>query len=552
MIALLLLFSTNNRIRLFPLLIPLKRPLGNILSLLTKRFVSQPGGSPEELVHHAGGKLGLDSDRIDRILKSVDPSQCQPAALYKGGDEACWKKIRRLDKPSYEAKWPDHIKRGLSESNRSLTNQGSVRDSDTNHSPHNNWDKPVSSQGQIGYWKSTKDSEPIFVPCCDFDFRMERELISEVGGGIEIAIKRSFDTDEKRLFIGSKDCSNPDRFVDALKTAYGVNVACRLNKSQLSALIHTRIREYYLSGGKAYKLTDRRGRQFDGVWVFNDRQFQGDGTPTTVEESGWVYVELFPGCEDVIPSPRIADYDPNTLKRYLEAKQKFLGSNFMPSLIMDGWVVATLHDLEILKQERSFPLINLHGDAGGCKSLIAESSLSLVGYSNAETFLSAVSESALFEWLRRSGSLPIILDDPPREGLALEEVGKRVFNRFPRVVRNNIQEPHGSLAITSNHLIGEKNSATRSRIIPLFLPVMKDGDKLAFPELMAARETASGCFPDLLKLGYPAARIKQLESELLHHLAVAHARTAKSLAIATHYACEVVRLAGMDVNVKSG
>jgi len=506
-------------------------------------------GTPEALAHDAGEKLGIDSSRIDRILKTVDSSKCQPAAFYKGGDESCWEKIRRLNQATYKTKCPDYIQKRLG-SDYSQSNKGALRDGEINNLPYNNWDEPVTSQGQIGYWKTTKDGEYIFVPFCDFDFCVERELTSEDGGGIEVVIKRSIDSVGKRLFIRSKDCSNPDRFVDALKTAYGTNVVCRLNKFQLSALIHTRIREYRSRGGRTYKLTDRRGRQSDGVWVFSDRQFKGGGTPTTTEESGWVYAELFPNCEDILPSPKIADYNPTALRRYMEAKQKFLGSNFMPSLMMDGWVTASLHDQEILKQERSFPLINLYGDPGGCKSIIAESSLSLVGFSNAETVLSAVSESALFEWLKRLGSLPTILDDPSREGLLWEDVFKRVFNRFSRVTRHGCQEPHGSLAITSNYLIGEKNSATRSRLIPLFLPVIKDGDKLAFPEVMAARETASSCFPDLLKLGYPATRIKQLESELLQYLTAAHARTAKSLAIVTYYACEVVRLAGLDIDFK--
>lgn len=506
-------------------------------------------GTPEALAHNAGEVLGIDSNRVGRILKTVDSSKCQPAAFYRGGDESCWKKIRRLEPEIYKTKCPDHIQERLG-SSYSQSSKGAVRNGEVNDLPRNNWDEPVSSQGEIGYWKTTKEGECIFIPYCDFDFRVERELTSEDGGGIEIVIKRSFDSDEKRVFIRSKDCSNPDRFVDAIKVAYGSNVVCRFNKSQLSAFIHSRIRDYRLAGGKTYRLTDRRGRQSDGVWVFSDRQFKGDGTPTTTEESNWVYADVFPDCEDVLPNPCMAKHDPTSLRCYLEAKQEFFGSNFMQSLIMDSWVVATLHDQEILKQERSFPLINLHGDAGGCKSLIAESSLSLVGFSNAETVLSIASESALFEWLKRLGSLPIILDDPPREGLTLEEVCKRVFNRFPRVTRLGIQEPHGSLALTSNYLIGEKNSATRSRIIPLFLPVMKDGDKAAFPKLMSAREKASGCFPDLLKLGYPAGRIKQLESELLQHLAVAHARTAKSLAIVTHYACEVVRLSGLSIDVK--
>jgi phage/plasmid-associated DNA primase len=71
-------------------------------------------GNPEELAHHAGTQLGLDTDRIDRILKSVGGDvSLEPAALRRGGEEACWKKIRSLDKATFEAKCPAHIKDAL-------------------------------------------------------------------------------------------------------------------------------------------------------------------------------------------------------------------------------------------------------------------------------------------------------------------------------------------------------------------------------------------------------------------------------------------------------
>jgi hypothetical protein len=68
-------------------------------------------GNPEELAHHAGQQLGLDSDRINRILKSVGGDvSLEPAALRRGGEEACWKKIYKLDKATFDAKCPTHIK----------------------------------------------------------------------------------------------------------------------------------------------------------------------------------------------------------------------------------------------------------------------------------------------------------------------------------------------------------------------------------------------------------------------------------------------------------
>jgi hypothetical protein len=67
-------------------------------------------GDTSTLAHYAGSNLGIDSDRVDRILKTIDPTQCLPAALYVGGEESCWKKIRKLDKATFEQQCPAHIK----------------------------------------------------------------------------------------------------------------------------------------------------------------------------------------------------------------------------------------------------------------------------------------------------------------------------------------------------------------------------------------------------------------------------------------------------------
>ena len=67
-------------------------------------------GDVETLAHYAGGQLGIDSDRINRILKTIEPAACHPAALHRGGEESCWKRIYRFDKASFDAKCPAHIK----------------------------------------------------------------------------------------------------------------------------------------------------------------------------------------------------------------------------------------------------------------------------------------------------------------------------------------------------------------------------------------------------------------------------------------------------------
>ena len=51
--------------------------------------------NPLEIANLAGEKLGLDADKIGRVIKSLK-ANLQPAAKFKGGDEACWKKINKL------------------------------------------------------------------------------------------------------------------------------------------------------------------------------------------------------------------------------------------------------------------------------------------------------------------------------------------------------------------------------------------------------------------------------------------------------------------------
>jgi len=70
-------------------------------------------GSAIDLAHQAGEALGINADRVDRILKGIDSTSCQPAAQHKGGDEACWKKIRRLDRTSFETAAPASIRASL-------------------------------------------------------------------------------------------------------------------------------------------------------------------------------------------------------------------------------------------------------------------------------------------------------------------------------------------------------------------------------------------------------------------------------------------------------
>ncbi|MGB7441809.1 MAG: DUF5906 domain-containing protein [Coleofasciculaceae cyanobacterium] len=71
-------------------------------------------GSPEKLAHDAGHNLGIDESRVERIIKSIgDFSAYQPAALTCGGDEACWRRVRKLDKATFIQCCPTQIRESI-------------------------------------------------------------------------------------------------------------------------------------------------------------------------------------------------------------------------------------------------------------------------------------------------------------------------------------------------------------------------------------------------------------------------------------------------------
>lgn len=639
----------------------------------------------EALAHAAGTALGIDSDRIGRILKTIDPARSHPAAEYKGDESSCWQKILRLDKATYEAKCPSFIKdviasgkhqfrlhpESIEEVRRrasivdvvgehvALTQRGkdfvgacpfhdeknpsfsvsptkqtyycfgchqsggaikflmqlgkypfsdvvldlarryrviarsvdgtpitlpttplTFQKSDSGsgeggHDRHqgNEWNAPISWNGEIG-WMVTEerikmgidpdtgeirpvlddDGKPIkekvnkFVPKCNFDFQVERELCSEDGGGLVIQVKRSVDgvLNQRRVIIKSTDYTEVTRFVDALKTVLGSGIVCNLKKEHLGALIHVRLKEYRERGGRIYQLAERVGQQSDGTWVFEGIQFTRDGNLTTEEESGWVFNPNL-GGEDKMPSPLIAPPDPTVLKRLVDAMLKFHGvTGILPAMMALGYVAAGVHYQEIMNREGHFPLINLYGDAGSNKSVASQNGLSLVGWAT-KGVLHRVSVSGVYEWLKLSGSMTSCLDDPERSR-DLDELLKGLYDGRARKVRGNYQEPHSPLMVTSNHACGDAQPATLSRLAQIPFYRQSDGDTTTWDEMQEAQRLASGALPDIIKLGYPAKEIRLLASELRSHLPNAHARVADSLGLVTWYAMAVARLANFSAD----
>lgn len=416
----------------------------------------------------------------------------------------------------------------------------------------NNWNAPTSWKGEIGKWIQPKEGNPYWQPCCNFDFQIERELQDSLGGGLVLQVKRHFEdaSSQKRVILNSTDYTSSEKFVNAMKRALGTGVCCNLTNFELNQLFAVRLHEYRTSrSGKVLKRIECYGQQEDGTWIFRDRQFTRNGQLISEDETGWVFSNV--SAEgDEIPSPELAPPNPKALNRLVDTARLFFGNeNIHQFLLTIGWVIAGLHSQEIFRDKKWFPLLNMHGEPGSCKTLAGEAALSLVGSNWASKgMVSRASVSAIYEHGSKTGSLPFIWDDPPRNP-ETEEIFKTWANRKARSVRGNRQEPKSPLGSASNHVIGGDQAATYTRMVRLAYERARGGDNSAFTELQEAQKFASGALPSLLQLGYPKAEIALLEKQLLQHLPKAHARIAQALAIVVCYAQKVLELSGGSENI---
>jgi hypothetical protein len=416
----------------------------------------------------------------------------------------------------------------------------------------NRWQAPEAWQGELGVWKNKgkdDDGELIFRPLCDFDFQIERELISEEGGGLMLQVKRTDDRAQRRVFIKSQDYSTVKSFIDAIKKGLGGGVICNLDSNKLQALIRVRLHEYRSTRqGKAYRLIDRIGQQRDGSWVFKHDQFTAAGEATDENRSLWVWNPQVVYGNEGDETTLIAQQNPHTLKRYLDVVQRATGSNFIPTLLAIAYAAAGVHYQAIIKEERAFPTANFYGDPGGGKTSAAEMGLALVGQHKVG-IMKSISVSAAYERLKLTGGLVQCLDDPKRDE-HLDEFLKGFYNGQARVVRKdegfNNQKPNSPVIVTTNHAVGETSAAAQSRLFRVFLPKVGDGDAAAWRELPKAMDDASGALTQIIAIGYPKQEVYDRESELLPFLPQAHARIAKTFALVLTYAVKLAELAEID------
>jgi hypothetical protein len=70
-------------------------------------------GQPESLIQTAAESLGVDADRVQRILESIDQSTCQPAMVKMGDEVSGWRRIKGLNWALYRAACPRTIQQEI-------------------------------------------------------------------------------------------------------------------------------------------------------------------------------------------------------------------------------------------------------------------------------------------------------------------------------------------------------------------------------------------------------------------------------------------------------
>jgi hypothetical protein len=402
----------------------------------------------------------------------------------------------------------------------------------------------ADDDGLISYWQ----------PKTDFNFKVVRELIGADGGGLQLAVKLADYRQERRLRVGTEDCSTKARFQGAIAKGVGRNVICNLKDEELQALMRVRLLEYRLfEDGMSFRLAERIGRQPDGHWIFPARQFSPAGEETQESRSGWVWNDELSGGEDNISPPEITTPSREPFLALVRNSREFFKQNWAICLLTLGYVAAGCHYEQILKTEEAFPVLDLFGDMGCGKTQIAKTALAIIGHHKSGV-MAETTISAAYERLKITGSLAICLDDPKRDA-ALSSFFKSLYGGESRNVRGgdkkrfNVQKPRSPLFFTSNMALGEDHQAARSRLIKIFVPRVESGDSSAWLAMDQARELASGIFPELIKMTYDPSAVREIEHAIAPHLNLAHDRLPRSFALLLYYTQKVAALAGDTTDV---
>ena len=386
----------------------------------------------------------------------------------------------------------------------------------------------------------------------DFTLVITKVINDNVGGIYELLVNPIYSA-PKTVQIPATSCLDIRKFREALTIAYGRALDISLDTNKLIKLFAALYTDYINQGGNDLKAAPYRGRQIDGVWVFENMQFTANGELTTEDESGWIHQPSYKQGER-IPSPKFAPQNEGALA-YLLCKLKEYRStkHLLPLLYVVAGQIQGLYSKEILAHHNGLVMVNATGDAGSGKSLAATVASSLVGMPLGS---GKISVSALFEYLHYLSGISYVIDDPHFSS-ETEQDWQILYNLGSREKRNVYQKPKASILVTSNHKLGSSSQAFLTRVLNIPVPIPNKNDinqsmEAEISRLLASVDDqpsyASSCFSSLLSFGWDALAVDSIQEQLKPYHADVHDRISKGIAVLTFYAQKLAALCGISKN----
>jgi hypothetical protein len=571
-------------------------------------------GSVEDLARQGGAALGYGEADIKRKLKTIDQGGCLPACCQGSDDSSAWKKIKRLSleiwsahrlkdqaepdpkpAPSPVGSDPFEADRDLQETKieslQSCNYQlGKWKNKEIEAGQIPNYEKrkaqgdktigkiaptkkvwalPDGSMQSLKAKRKENDGGEevitaanvlIFEPLLGLDFEVTKFLKTEGDSGGAYGIKAEWlagtNLQTTEFLIKGTDTADVRKFIPALYKGLGSPTLCKLTGHDIQELFQAKKFEYFARGGKTYRLAPCTGQQDDGYWVFENMQFRPDGAVCAEEESGWVFNESL-GEEELIPSPQIAEQDPQAIANLVKALQAYCPSKtFKNILFCLGYAAATVNHVKVRKETGGhFPQAVLSGERNGGKTLGATAGASMTGTHKPNAVIGDFSPSMLGELTKSVSGCLLLLDDPIKPGEGQKDAKKKVRDVVWRVrdgkgrkVRGNDQIARSNLIVTSNVSLADGEAAAESRLFSMhFSKPQGEGFKNSGERALSlAMDKASGGLSQLIALGYNHNEVLDLKARLLAHLAGADSRVVEAFALVTWYTQKVCELANYE------
>lgn len=425
----------------------------------------------------------------------------------------------------------------------------------TNQSRQSPWDCPVVEDYTIGVCETRGRGEnkfELFIPRLACDFKIAQILEGNDGGGLvlNVTYKAGRKVMNKQVFIKSIDTIQVKDFVAALIKGLNTRIACTLKAQELQAFLETRQQDYFLAGGKTYRLADRVGRQDDGHWVFENCQFTPDGQICTEEQSGWVFDREMVEAEG-IPNPTIAEQSPQALSNLVAAMaQTYQGDTLSNALFEVGYAAAVAHRDKVLEHLHGFATRTIYASKNAYKTSAVKAALSIFGMHRSD--LGDFSDSYIYERLNKLGNIPFLIDDPIKGNRKAIEAKKSQLDNLiwatyggaDRGRRGNTQRVNSAFFVTTNVEIGDEIAALDDRLSKTCYSQAQPIND--FDALNTAMDQASGALGQIIAIPYDRQAIKAIRDQLLPHLPPNTNRICDTYAVQTYFTQQVCKLAGYE------